>query len=484
MRFLFASSELAPLAQTGGLGEAVRGLARALGARGHKVECVIPGYASARYAPACPALVDTGHVRVQLAGTAVEGRWRSGELARNVRVTLFDAPTLFDRPALYGYADDPLRFIAFSRACAYLAEAERPDVLVAHDWHAALSLAVLRLSLDRGVNRGIGTALVVHNNAYQGRVAPEAMSYTGLPAELFHADALEAWGDLCLLKGGIQWADRIIAVSPSYAEEIKGYPSGQGLEGAYRFKAKRLVGIVNGIDTERYDPARDSALPETFSARDMRGKRRCRDALLDEMRLERPPPGLLLGAVGRFSEQKGWDVLARSIDDLVAQGASLVLLGDGDRHIAGALGAAARRYPGRVALRVAFDDALSRRIYAGVDGVLVPSRFEPCGLVQLIAQRYGAVPVAHATGGLVDTIVDERKGAGTSWDHSTGLLFRPLEPGSLNAAVARLSELGASGRLEEVQRRLCELDVSFARSAARYEEVLTACAEEAAARLP
>ncbi len=484
MRLLFASSELAPLAQTGGLGEAVLGLARALGARGHKVECVIPGYARARYSRACPELADTGHVRVPFSGGAVDGRWRSGEIAPNVRVTLFDAPALFDRPALYDYADDPLRFIAFSRASAYLAESERPDVLVAHDWHAALSLAALRVSLDRGQNRGIGTALVVHNNAYQGRVAPEAMADTGLPAELFHADALEAWGDLCLLKAGIQWADRIVAVSPSYAEEIKGYPSGQGLEGAYRFKERRLVGIANGIDTERYDPARDVALPERFSARDMSGKRRCRSALLDEMRLEGPPPGLLLGAVGRFSEQKGWDVLAASVDGLVQQGASLVLLGDGDRRIAASLEAAARRYPGRVALRVAFDDALSRRIYAGVDGVLVPSRFEPCGLVQLIAQRYGAVPVAHATGGLIDTIVDERKGPGTGWERSTGLLFRPLDASSLLDAVSRLKQLGQSGGLEDVQRRLCELDVSFARSAARYEEVLAACAAEAETRLP
>src|SRR5690606_20979646 len=145
--------------------------------------------------------------------------------------------------------------------------------------------------------------------------------------------------------------------------------------------------------TERYDPARDVSLPETFSAKDVSGKQRCRDGLLDEMRLEKPAPGMLLGAVGRFSAQKGWDVLADSIDDLVKEGASLALLGDGDRRIASALEAAARRYPGRVALRVAFDDALSRRIYAGTDGVLVPSRFEPCGLVQLIAQRYGAVPI-------------------------------------------------------------------------------------------
>lgn len=484
MRFLFASSELAPLAQSGGLGEAVLGLAKALGARGHQVECLLPGYQRAHQHPACPELYDDGGVFVPLPGFTVEGRFRRGELAPGVHLTLLDAPSLFDRPALYGYGDDPLRFIAFSRAAAYRAEAVRPDVLVAHDWHAALSLAVLRTSLDRGLNRGIGAALVVHNNAYQGRVSPAAMALTGLPVELFHADGLELYDDLCLLKGGLMWADRIVAVSRSYAKEIQTAAFGEGLEGAYAYRARRLAGVENGIDTERFDPRRDKAIAAPFSAEDMAGKQRCRDAVLDEMRLGPPAPGLLLGAVGRFSQQKGWDVLAASVDALIEEGCSLALLGDGEPHIAEALHAAAERHPGRVALRIAFDDALSRRIYAGVDGVLIPSRFEPCGLVQLIAQRYGAIPVAHATGGLKDTLIDEKKRGETDWDYSTGVLFAPNAPEALLEGVRRLKALGASGRLPAVQQRVAGLDVSFASAAERYEEILRECHAEAQDRLP
>jgi starch synthase len=484
MRYLFATSELAPLAQTGGLGEAVLGLAKALGARGHEVECLLPGYARAFSHAACPPLADEGPVHVPLPGFTLEGRYQSGALAPGVRLTLLDMPALFGREELYGHGDDPLRFIAFSRAAAYRAEASRPDVLVAHDWHAALSLAVLRTSLDRGENRGIGCALVVHNNAYQGRVSPAAMGLTGLPLELFHADGLELYDDLSLLKGGLMWADRIIAVSRSYAEEIQSWPNGCGLEGAYAYRSRRLFGIENGIDTERFDPRTDEAIAAPFSPADMSGKRRCRDALLDELRFLPNSQGLLLGAVGRFSSQKGWDVLASSIDGLVEEGVSLALLGDGEPHIARVLEEAAERHPGRVALRIAFDDGLSRRFYAGVDGMLVPSRFEPCGLVQLIAQRYGAIPVAHATGGLKDTLVDEKRRGETDWDYSTGVLYAPNTSEALREGVRRLQGLAKSGRMPEVQRRVAGLDVSFHKAAARYEELLGECATEAKARLP
>lgn len=473
MHVMFVCSELAPLCQSGGLGDAASGLARALGAMGHEVTVVLPGYRAALASGACPRLVDGGPVHLSLGPLGFQGRFLCGTLFPGVEVALLDLPQLFDRPGLYGeggrdYGDNGLRFVALCRAAAYRAEAEHPDVVVAHDWHAALTLAMLRTSLDRGANRSIGTVQVVHNNAHQGRYPPEMMSITGLAADLFHVDGVEAWGTLCLLKGGIMWADRIVAVSPRYARELQTHDFGEGLEGAYRARAHRLVGIVNGIDDTRFDPQTDAALPANFSAEDLAGKAKCREALLQRCGLDAPPPGLLVAAIGRLAQQKGWDVLWRALDGLVAHGASVALLGDGAPNIAAALREKHERLPRRVFFRASYDDALARQMYAGADVMLVPSRFEPCGLVQLIAQRYGTVPVAHATGGLVDTIHDpmaQPARTGTDafdpWRRGTGVLFSPLSPENLVLAVERVRKVAESGRLPEVQRRLLQLDVSW-----------------------
>ncbi len=495
MRILSASAELAPLAQSGGLGDAVSGLSRALAARGHDVTCVLPGYRSslAAYAtlPATPPLVVEGDVTVSLPGGDLHCRWLRGLLAPDVTVSFLDAPGLYDRTGLYGHPDDALRFIAFSRAVAYRCDSAHPDVLITHDWHTALAICALRTTLDRGINRAIGTVQVIHNNAYQGLFPREAMALTGLAMELFHPEGIEAWGRLCLLKGGIHWADRIVAVSPTYAEEIQTPEFGEGLEGVYRARAHRLCGIANGIDVHRFDPAHDPALPEPFSASQPAGKRRCREAVAKELGLLEPGPGRLCVAIGRFAKQKGWDVLAEALDELVAQDCSVALLGDGEVEIAARVRDAAVRHPGQVALHVGYDEALARRLYGGADCVLIPSRFEPCGLVQRIAQRYGAVPVAHRVGGLADTIDDPEfeavhlphRPVPSPVRRPTGVLFAPLTAAALLEAVARVARLGDSGKLEALQRHLLRLDVSWAKPAARWEKVLEAAAYEAKGRL-
>lgn len=483
LRIVFASAELAPLVHSGGLGDAVTGLAKALGRRGHAVTCLVPGHRAAFAGwseSGLAPLERAGDVRVPLPGGELVGGWLRGSLAPGVTVELLDAPSLFDRHALYGWHDDDLRFIAFSRAVAYRCEAVRPDALVAHDWHAALALCVLRTALDRGPNRGIGTVQVIHSNAYQGRVSPAALAWTGLSHDLYHPDGLEAWGSLCLLKGGIGWSDRIVAVSPTYAEEIQTPEFGEGLDGAYRARAHRVLGIANGIDAERFDPAKDDALPEPFDASKPRGKRTARRAVLDELGLETPAPGRFLVAIGRFALQKGWDVLAASLDALVEHGACVGILGEGDPGIGLAVLAAAARHPGRVAVHVAFDDALARRLYAGGDAVLIPSRFEPCGLVQRIAQRYGTLPVAHRVGGLVDTLIDP----GTrEFVRGTGILFSPLDVETLVEAADRVAALGDDQRLDAVHKRLLGLDVSWDKPAAQWEKMLAAVTREAQTRL-
>ena len=495
MRILSASAELAPLAQSGGLGDAVSGLAHALAARGHDVLCVMPGYRSslAGYAalPGAPPLLEEGEVVIALPGGELRGRWLRGLLAPDVTVSFFDAPALYHRAGLYGHPDDALRFIAFSRAVAYRCDAAHPDVLVTHDWHAALALCTLRTALDRGLNRATATIQVIHNNAYQGLFPRDAMALTGLSAELFHPEGVEAWGRLCLLKGGIHWADRIVAVSPTYAEEIQTPEFGEGLEGVYRARAHRLCGVANGLDIHRFNPGQDPALPEPFDASHPAGKHRCREALVKELDLLEPGPGRLCVAIGRFATQKGWDVLGGALDELVARDCSVGLLGDGDAGIAAQVQEVAARHPGRVAVRLGYDEALARRLYGGTDCVIIPSRFEPCGLVQRIAQRYGALPVAHRVGGLADTIDDPefeavqlpRKHPAAPARRGSGILFTPLTPAALADAVARVAQLGDAAKLEPFQRRLLRLDVSWAKPAVRWEKILEAALYEAQGRL-
>ena len=471
LRLVFASAELAPLAQTGGLGDAVAGLAGALAARGHQVVCLLPAHRGAASHPAVREPTEAGAAAVDLPDGPLRGRWLGGRLGA-LDLQLLELGGLYDRESLYGGADEALRFAAFSRACAARAGELLPDVLVAHDWHAALGLCALRTLHDVGSRRAIGAVQVVHNGAHQGSFPAEAMRATGLPGELFVPDGLEFHGRLSLLKGGLVWADRIAAVSPSYAEELKTPEFGAGLDGLYRFRAHRLTGITNGIDAERYDPASDPELPARYDAASPHGRAACRKALLEELGLDAPEPGRLLGCLGRLALQKGWDVLADAVPALVERGAVLVLVGDGEPALAERLRSLARHWPRRVALRLGWSDALARRLYAGVDGLLVPSRFEPCGLVQLLAQHYGALPIAHGVGGLLDTILDGE----------TGVLFGPLSVEALVGGAERAAELYRD-RGGELTRALLGLDVSWRAPAERWESLLLEVAAEASARL-
>jgi starch synthase len=470
LRLLFLSAEMAPIAQSGGLGDAVSGLARALVERGHEVTCVLPAYRTAIEHPACPSLQDVGALQLGLPDGELHGRWLAGRMifedGLGLDLRLLDLPELFDRDGLYGdddgpFSDEALRFATFARAGAALAVELLPDVVILHDWHCALAACHLR-EVHAAAAEGIRIVQVVHNGAYQGRFEAQAMEVTGLPPELFSPEGLEFFGDLCLLKGGLLWSDRIVAVSPTYAEELTLPEFGGGLEGLYAHRREALVGVANGIDTQRFDPARDSALAATFDSEQPAGKDACRSALLAELGLADPGPGQLLAAVGRFATQKGWDVLADSVESLVREGASLALLGDGDPEIAARLRGLAERYPERVGLFVGWDEDFARRLYAGADVVLLPSRFEPCGLVQLMSQRYGTLPVAHAVGGLVDTIEDGH----------TGVLFAPLTPEALVAAVTRAAALFESQGSAAVRGRLLALDVSWRLPAERWERAL------------
>ena len=421
VRLLHATAEAAPFAKTGGLADVLGALPVAQAARGDEVLIVHPWYARLASTPA-PLWI--GDVAVPFdGGTASVG---VGTLERGRVRYAFVGHALFRRDAPYGYPDDARRFTLFARAVPVVAArlGYLPHVVHVHDWHAALLPALLRHAalLPLGF-AGLPSVLTVHNAQYQGWAkAADIVAWGRLPGPLAAPLALGGGGNL--LHAGIVSADRVTTVSPTYARELLEPTVAYGLERAFAALGPRLRGILNGLDMDDYDPGRDMALPATFGPDDMGGKATCRLALEAELGLESERP--LLGVVSRLADQKGIDLLLEALPGVLGQGWNLALLGSGDPALEAAVAAAFEVHPTRVAGRIGYDDALARRIYAAADALVLPSRFEPCGLAQLIAMRYGTLPVARATGGLIDTIEDGR----------TGFLFGPATSEALSAALA------------------------------------------------
>jgi starch synthase len=417
------SSEVAPFAHTGGLGDAVSGLAFALAELGCDVVIVTPRYGVTR-APEDAAWW-AEPVRVPI---ALGEPWRTlgvleatvGGATASLRVCFLDEAILFDRDGIYGdshgtFGDNEIRFAAMSAGALAVAarlwreESGRSagaDVVHAHDWHAAM--AVILAARGR-----VKRVLTVHNLAFQGVYGPDMLPRIGLSAE--DQSALTHHGQVNLLRGAIAFADRVTTVSPSYASEIRGPREGRGLDGVLRDLGDRLVGITNGIDTVRFDPATDRALPQRYDVSSaMAGKGACKAALVAELGLGNGP---LFASVGRLADQKGIDLLLAILPGLVERGACFALVGSGDASLERGLRAAEERFPGRVASRIVFDGDLARRVYGGSDFFVVPSRYEPCGLTQLYAMRYGSIPVVTPVGGLKDTVspISSLAAAGTGF---------------------------------------------------------------------
>ena len=422
MQLLHATAEAVPYAKTGGLADVLGALPAAQAALGHDVLVVHPWYARLAVEP--PPLW-IGDVSVPFDGgqiTVGVGTLEAGD----VRFAFVGHPS-FQRDALYGYPDDARRFALFSRAVPAVAArlGFLPHVVHAHDWHAASIPALLRHAalLPPGFS-GLPSVLTVHNAQYQGWAdAADVVAWGRLPGTLAGPLALHGKGNL--LHAGLSTADRVTTVSPTYARELLQPTVGYGLEHAFADLGPRLVGILNGLDLEAFDPATDPALAAGYDATDLSGKATCRAALARELGLDPGRP--LLGVVSRLADQKGIDLLIDALPAALQQGWNLALLGTGDPALETALLAAFAAHPKRLGGRIGYDEGLARRIYAGADALVVPSRFEPCGLAQLIAMRYGTLPVARATGGLVDTIDDGR----------TGFLFAAAEAPALTAALSR-----------------------------------------------
>jgi len=469
MRVLFCASEIVPLAKTGGLADVAGALPAALAARGVDVRLAMP-----RYRGIAIEREHLGPVQVRvgervLAGTVGEAHLPGGHLP----VWLVDQPALFDRPGLYGeggtdYPDNLIRFTFFSRAVLQWLrrDAWQPEVIHCNDWQTALIPAVLAAE-----GRGPATAFTIHNLAYQGLFPAEQFPLTGLPGAMFTMRGLEFWGRVNLLKGGLYFADVLSTVSETYAREIQTEEFGAGLDGVLRDRAADLFGILNGVDYSVWDPSVDTLIPARYSADDLGGKAVCKQHLQQAFRLPAEPRTPLVGMVTRLADQKGLDLVAEIINDLLGLGVQFVLLGTGDPKYHALVEDLTARRPGQVGGRLGFDNALAHLIEAGADLFLMPSRYEPSGLNQLYSLRYGTVPVVRRTGGLADSIVDTTPQTledGTA----NGFVFDAYTPAALWEALRRaLDAYRAPAVWLSVQQHGMRADFSWNRSAGRYLEL-------------
>ncbi len=467
---LSVASEAYPLVKTGGLADVVGALPAALAAEGVLTRTLLPGYPAVLRA--IEGRLDVTHdVGELFGGRAHVLAGRAGGLD----LLVLRAPHLYDRPGgPYADAvgrdwpDNAWRFAALARIAERLGRGMLPDylpdLLHAHDWQAGLVPAFLHY----GEGRRPSSVFTIHNLAFQGQFPARILTELGLPAWAGTVEGVEYYGAIGYLKAGVRFADRVTTVSPTYADEIRTPDSGMGMDGLLRARGSDVSGILNGLDEDVWDPAADPHLPASFSVADLDGRRSCRQALVEELGLHDAPGAIILGVVSRLSWQKGMDVLLNALPSMLRRGARIAVLGTGDASIQDGFGAVARAHPGRVGMRLGYDERLAHLIQAGCDVLVVPSRFEPCGLTQLCALRYGAVPLVARTGGLADTVVDANEAA-VAAGVATGVQVGPLTRESLEAAFDRITRLWRRPDVwRQVQRNAMSADVGWRNSARRY----------------
>ncbi len=469
MQVLSVASEIFPLVKTGGLADVTGALPIALKGKGVTMRSLVPGY---------PSVMDAFRKKkAVLQYPLLHGGKASVHAGRIGDLDLFvlDAPHLFDRPGGGPYGDTagrdwPDNWRRFAALCqvggdiaAGAVAGYVPDVVHAHDWQAAMTLAYMRY----GKAAGTPSVMNVHNLAFQGQFGAGIFGELGLPGQAMTVDGVEYYGGVGFLKAGLQAAWAITTVSPTYAQEIRTPEFGMGLDGLINLRAADLHGIVNGIDTDIWNPATDKHLASTYGGADLEKRAKNRAAVEERFNLQSDESPIVC-VVSRLTWQKGMDMLASAVDGIVAAGARLAVLGSGDPGLEGALLAAAARHRGRVGVLIGYDEALSHLMQGGCDAIVIPSRFEPCGLTQLYGLRYGCVPVVARTGGLADTIIDANEAA-VSAEAATGLQFAPGSGDALLHAMNRMVNLHQNRVIwASIQRQGMKADLSWDRSAEKY----------------
>ncbi len=467
MKVLSVASEVAPLIKTGGLADVAGALPAALKAQGVDMRTLMPGYPKV-----LEALGDGRQILTDgdLYGGPAQILYGK---AAGLDMYVLDAAHLFYRdggpyaaPDGFDWWDNAERFAALCWMAARLcAEGHlhgwQPDVLHAHDWQGGLAPVYLQ---RMGVSHKVGSVMTIHNIAFTGSAGSDMLGRLRLPAEGYNSGGFEFYGRISALKAGISYADRVNTVSPTYAEELKTPEFGMGFDGTLKFRGSAFSGILNGIDTEVWNPVTD---PKVIPYKALRGKAKARAALTEELGLD-PDRGPLGVVVSRLTEQKGLDLLLHALPRLLERGGQLALLGSGDAWLEEQFLAAAQANPGQVAVRIGYDEPLSHRLIAGGDAILVPSRFEPCGLTQLYGLRYGTVPVVANTGGLADTVIPLTFATRTA-GVATGIQFQPGSGDACVAAMDTLCDLWAQPKaFQQVQRNGMKHPVGWDTSAAEY----------------
>jgi starch synthase len=487
MRVVFATAEVSPIAKTGGLGDVCGSLPKALAKLGHDVVVFMPFYRQARHwfekNGVMPYQI-TPTVTIAWANWIAEATYlRTNLPGTEIPLILVANDHFFERDQIYARAADGtddflLRYTFFSRAVIRGCELldVRPDILHAHDWHTALLPVYLHSGL-RGQPQfaRTGSVYTIHNLMYQGAAGPGAFPLTGLHSRYWAPDAVEHYGTINPMKGGIIFADQVTTVSPTYGWEIRTSEHGVGLDGVLRAISPKLTGILNGIDADEWNPATDPLLAANYDANNLKDKAKNKRALVEEAGFRFNAKTPLIGAVSRLVGQKGFQLLIPILDRMLAAGAQVVLLGSGEPELEQALEAVAARHPGHCRVWIGFDNTLAHRIYAGADLLLMPSIYEPCGLNQMYALRYGTLPVVRLTGGLADTVTPFD---GTNLQKANGFGFVAAHPVELYLAtwVAMLNYKDGDV-WRALQANGMAADFSWERSAKEYERIYKLAAD-------
>jgi starch synthase len=475
IKILFASSEVIPFAKTGGLADVSGSLPLPLVSLGHQVAMVTPFY---RLTKEGNHELDQHEkvLSVPFKGQKLKTRVFHTTIEPAVPVYFIQRDEFFDRSGIYGtpegdYFDNPERFIFFSRSILELGKmiGFNPDIIHCHDWQTSLVPVYLKSIYKNDPHlKKTRSVFTIHNLAYQGVFPKNMMEVSELPQELFAMEGLEYYGKMNFMKGGILFSNKVTTVSERYAEEIKTPEYGYGLDGVLRDRSTDISGILNGVDYKSWNPETDPYIAANYSAEDLSGKQRCREELFKTFGLQGSQKSPIIGMISRFADQKGFDILAEAMEDLLKLDLCLVILGTGDARYEKQFAELGKKHPGRLGVKVAFDNALAHKIEAGSDMFLMPSRYEPCGLNQMYSLKYGTVPAVRATGGLDDTIKEFNPETGKG----NGFKFKGYSAAELIKTVKRARYLFRNNYLwAKLIKNAMKEDFSWQKSAKKYEEV-------------